>query len=145
MNGFNFLQSLATKGGTYSPLRAFSFRLSQVCFESCEQMDAVLLRFRLIRRLRSNVKMLIIVIIIIIFSLFLLLFLCALKIHNGNICACLYVGSCCCKVYLLHIQTYLFSSLSAVVFFLNRVFVWFFFFIQSFFDRCTLELSYLYF
>lgn len=55
-----------------------------------------------------------------------LLFLSALEIHNGNICACLYVGSCCCKVYLLHIQTYVFSSLSAVRF-LNSVFLCVFF------------------
>lgn len=113
LNGLNFLLSLlATKGGTYSPLRAFSFRLSQVHFELCEQMDVVQLRFRLTGRLPGNVKMFIIPFEL----LFLSFFLSVLKIHDGNICACLYVGSCCCKVYLLHIQTYLFSSLSAVGF-----------------------------
>lgn len=126
MNGFNFLQSLATKGGTYSPLRAFSFRLSQVCFESCEQMDAVLLRFRLIRRLRSNVKMLIIVIIII----FSLSFFCSFFVHLKyttvtfvHVCMLVRVVAkyiCCTfrRIYFLVCQP--------LFFFLNRVFVWFF-------------------
>lgn len=113
LNGLDFLQSLlATKGGTYSPLRAFIFvsakyvlnRVSKWTLCSCgsDWPDA----FRAMWRCLSLWAIL----------SFFPSFFQYLKKHNSNICACLYVGSCCCKVYLLHIQTYIFSSLSAVGF-----------------------------